>query len=73
MSDECSPILKEGLYHFGDSCSNVLNKINIISASGFWGINVSKEHFLYRGRILFGDVFLFIINTGPFRVLIMSL
>ena len=43
----------------GDSCSNVLNKINIISAAGLWGINVSDEHFLVRGRVVFGDVFLF--------------
>ena len=33
--------IKRGFHHLGDSCSNVLNKINIISASGLWGINVS--------------------------------
>ena len=33
--------IKRGFIHLGDSCSNVLNKINIISASGLWGINVS--------------------------------
>ena len=33
--------IKRGFHHLGDSCSNVFNKINIISASGLWGINVS--------------------------------
>ena len=33
--------IKRGFHHLGDSCSNVLNKINIISASGLWGINVT--------------------------------
>ena len=32
--------IKRGFHHLGDSCS-ILNKINIISASGLWGINVS--------------------------------
>merc|ERR1712243_359330 len=37
---------------------NVLNKINIISAAeGLWGINVSDEYFLIRGRVIFGECF----------------
>ena len=52
--------------------SNVLNKFNIISAAGLWGINVSDEHFLLRGRVVFGDVFLCIPNIAQFRILIMS-
>jgi hypothetical protein len=56
----------------GDSCSNVLNKINIISAAGLLGINVSDEHFLVRGRVVFGDMFLLIPNFAQFRVLMMS-
>ena len=45
----------------------VLNKINIISAAeGLWGINVSDEHFLIRGRVIFGDVFLLIPNIAQF-------
>ena len=40
--------IKRGLYHFGDSCSNVLNKINIISAAGLWWINVNDEYILVR-------------------------
>ena len=46
---------------------NVLNKINIISAAeGLWGINVSDEYFLIRGRVIFGDVFLLIPNIAQF-------
>ena len=40
--------IKSGFYHLGDSYSIVLNKINIISAAGHWGINVSDEYFLVR-------------------------
>ena len=40
--------IKRGFYHLGDSCTNVLNKINIISAAGLWGIKVSDEYFLVR-------------------------
>ena len=40
--------IKRGFYHFGDSCSNVLHKINIVSAADLWGINVSDEYFLVR-------------------------
>ena len=56
------------------SCSdNVLNKIYIISAAaGLWGINVSDKYFLVRGRVIFGDAFLFIPNIAKFHVLIMS-
>ena len=100
--------IKRGFYHLGDSCSNVLNKINIISAAGLWGINVSDEYclfrmrvvlemcfylspilhnfvfwycrcrssglnisdnnFLVRGRVIFGDVFLFIPNIAKFPI-----
>ena len=49
------------------SSDNVLNKINIISAAaGLWGINVSDEYFLVRGRVIFGDVFIFIPNIAQF-------
>ena len=50
------------------SCSdNVLNKINIISAAAcLWGINVSDEYFLVRGRVIFGDGLLFILNLPQF-------
>ena len=49
-------------------CSdNVLNKINIIfAAAGLWGINVSDEYFHVRGRVIFGDVLLFIPNLAQF-------
>ena len=40
--------IKRGFYYFGDSSSNVLNEINIVSAAGLWGINVSDEYFLVR-------------------------
>ena len=40
--------IKRGFYHLGDLCSNVLNKIKIISAGGLWGINVSETYFLVR-------------------------
>ena len=33
--------IKRGFHHLEDSCFNVLNKVNIISASGLWGISVS--------------------------------
>ena len=70
----CSPILKEASIIWGIRVltSNVLNKINIISAAGLWEIYMSDEHFLVRGRVVFGDVFLFIPNIAQFRVLIMS-
>ena len=46
---------------------NVLNKIYIISAAaGLWGINVSDGYFHMRGRVLFGDVLLFIPNLAQF-------
>ena len=41
--------IKRGLYHFGDSCSNVLNKINIISCADLWGINARERLFLFGG------------------------
>merc|ERR1711955_28603 len=71
----CSPILKEAsiIWEIRVLTSNVLNKINIISAAGLWGINVSNEHFLLCGRVVFGYVFLCIPNIAQFRVLIMSL
>ena len=40
--------IKRGFYQLGDSCSFVLNEINIISAAGHWGINMSDEYFLVR-------------------------
>ena len=41
--------IKRGLYHYGDSCSDVLNKINIISCADLWGINARERLFLFGG------------------------
>merc|ERR1711955_11651 len=64
----CSPIFKEASIIWGIRVltSNVLNKSNIICAAGIWRINVSDEHFLLRGRVVFGDVFLCIPNIAQF-------
>merc|ERR1712243_315913 len=35
-------------------------------AAGLWGKNMSDEYFLVRGRVIFGDVFLFIPNIAQF-------
>merc|ERR1712243_276651 len=35
-------------------------------AADLWGINVSDEYFLDRGRVIFGAVFLFIPNIAQF-------
>ena len=54
--------IKRGFYHLGDSCSSFLYKINIISAAGLWGINVSDEYFLvrkYLKRLLSFEGFVF--------------
>ena len=40
--------IKRGFYHLGNSCLNILHKINIVSSAGLWGINVSDEYFLVR-------------------------
>ena len=41
--------------------------MNIISAAaGLWGINVSDEYLHIRGRVIFGDVLLFIPNLVQF-------
>ena len=46
---------------------NVFNKINIISAAaGLGGININNEYFHVRGRVIFGDVLLFILNLAQF-------
>ena len=50
------------------SCSdNVFDKIHIISAAAdLGGININDEYFHVRGRVIFGDVLLFIPNLAQF-------